>query len=276
MRKYLFRAAVLALGAYLAVLAFLFLTQQGQVFPGRAPDHALDGALAERFPQLRGVSIATPDGAVLAGRLLTRAAGARNAPLVLYFGGNADLSGEFLLYAPEELPGYSIAALDFRGYGESTGVPSEASLKADALLAYDRLTQAGGADRVIVMGRSLGTALAAHVAANREAAALVLVTPFDSIRAVGQERHPFVPVGLLLKNPFDVLPDAARITVPTLVLIAAGDTTVPPEHARRLADALGGPKKTVTLEGDHNTLLTQPNYWPTIRDFLRENGSGPN
>ncbi|MBF0482641.1 MAG: alpha/beta hydrolase, partial [Desulfovibrionaceae bacterium] len=164
---------------------------------------------------------------------------------------------------------------DYRGYGRSTGVPSETALKADALLLYDRLTAAGGARKTIVMGRSLGTALAAHVAANREAAAVILVTPFDSIRAVGQQRHPFIPVGLLLKNPFDVLPDAAQIYAPALVLIAARDTTVPPEHARRLAEALRGQEKTVVLDGDHASILKKTEYWPSIRDFLRENGAGP-
>jgi hypothetical protein len=288
MRKFFIRAAagaaVLAVGAYLAALAYLYLTQQRQVFPGKATDSAVDAALLERYPQMREIEYTTPDGAILTGRLLARpdsAAGPKGAPLVLYFGGNADVSEQFLLDAPEDLPGCSIAALDYRGYGESTGVASEAALKADALLIYDRLTAASGEfgrtgrSGVVVMGRSLGTALAAHVAANREVAALVLVTPFDSIRAVGQERHPLIPVGLLLKNPFDVLPDAARVTAPTLVLIAASDATVPPEHARRLAAAWHGPLKTVTLAGDHDTILTNSDYWPTIRNFLRENGAEP-
>ncbi|MBF0512832.1 MAG: alpha/beta fold hydrolase [Desulfovibrionaceae bacterium] len=277
MRTLLARTAAVAAGAYLCVLAFLYLTQQSQVFPSKAADNALDAAVRERFPDMRALSLPTPDGSVLSGWLLARPDAAQDAPapLVLYFGGNADLCSQFLLDAPRELPGFSIAAFDYRGYGRSTGVPSETALKADALLLYDRLTAAGGARKTIVMGRSLGTALAAHVAANREAAAVILVTPFDSIRAVGQQRHPFIPVGLLLKNPFDVLPDAAQIYAPALVLIAARDTTVPPEHARRLAEALRGQEKTVVLDGDHASILKKTEYWPSIRDFLRENGAGP-
>jgi hypothetical protein len=279
MRKFCTRAAagaaVLVLGAYLAATAFLYLTQQRQVFPGKATDSAVDAALLERYPHMREIEFTTPDGAVLTGRLW---AGPAGAPLVLYFGGNADFSGQFLLEAPAELPGCSLAALDYRGYGESTGVASEAALKADALLIYDRLTAAGGEydkSKVVVMGRSLGTALAAHVAASRDVAAVVLVTPFDSIRAVGQERHPFFPVGLLLKNPFDVLPDAAKVAAPTLIVIAASDTTVPPEHARRLAAAWRGPHTTATLAGDHDTVLANPDYWPTIRNFVRAAAPGP-
>jgi len=276
MRKTLYRvvlgATVLALGVYLAALLHLYLTQQSQVFPGKTADSAVSAALTARTPPLRLVAIATPDGAVLAGRLLVRADRRESAPLVLYFGGNKEQCGQFLLDAPEALPGFSIAAVDYRGYGDSTGTPSEAALKADALLVHDRLKQASGASRTIVMGRSLGTALAAHVAANRAVAAVILVTPFDSIRAVGQERHPFVPVGLLLKNPFEVAPDASRIDAPALFLIAGQDVTVPPEHARRLAGAWRGQVKTVTLAADHESILSHPGYWRTIRDFLAQTG----
>jgi uncharacterized protein len=271
MRKILLRlaacAAALIVAAYLAVCGYLYLNQRLMVFPGKTASPALTAELAARHPSMRRLEIAAPDGAVLAGWLIER--GGPGAPLVLYFGGNLDASAEFMLGAPEALPGLSIAALDYRGYGQSTGAPSETALKADALLSYDRLRAQCGGCEVAVMGRSLGTAMAAHVAANRKVAALVMVTPFDSIQAVGQERHPLIPVGLLIDHPFDVMADAARIGAPTLILIAKNDVTVPPGHALRLVSAWRGPLQTATFTADHATILSQPGYWPRIREFLR-------
>ncbi|MBF0482295.1 MAG: hypothetical protein HQK82_11585, partial [Desulfovibrionaceae bacterium] len=104
MRTLLARTAAVAAGAYLCVLAFLYLTQQSQVFPSKAADNALDAAVRERFPDMRALSLPTPDGSVLSGWLLARPDAAQDAPapLVLYFGGNADLCSQFLLDAPRE------------------------------------------------------------------------------------------------------------------------------------------------------------------------------
>lgn len=261
-------ALLLAAAGYAAVCARLFLTQDSQVFPAPPPDPVRAAAVAKAQPRLEAIRLTAPDATSLSGLLLDRTRDGSPAPLVLYFGGNKDLCQDFFVEAPERLPDFSLACLDYRGYGASQGRPTEAALEADALLAFDRLAERTRAPSVIVMGRSLGTAVAAHVAARRSAGVLVLVTPADSIAAVGQERYPYVPVGLLLRNPFDATPDAARVACPTLVLLAASDTTVPPRHGERLAALLPGPKTVTVLDGDHGTVLDNPGYWPAIRAFL--------
>jgi len=121
----------------------------------------------------------------------------------------------------------------------------------------------------VVMGRSLGTALAAHVAANRPAAAVILVTPFASLADIGQESHPMAPVRWLMKHPFDIRADAARVTAPTLMLVAGDDTLTPPPHAHRLAEVWNGPADLRTIAAaTHGNIVDSAAYWTAIRDFL--------
>ena len=87
---------------------------------------------------------------------------------------------------------------------------------------------------------------------------------------MGQDAHPFVPVRLLLRHPFDVAPDAARVTAPTLLLVAGADRIIPPRHAARLAGLWAGPKEVATIPGvSHNAILDSPQYWTLIRAFLQ-------
>ena len=204
----------LALGlAYCGYLSMLYVAQDGMVFPGRPADPAKVAEIRRYYRSLESFEVAADDGTVLRGYYLPRLRQGRPAPAVLYFAGNAEEQTGFFLWSPNELRPYSVAGLDYRGYGASEGRPSEAALKADALAAYDALAAKLGPDvRIAVMGRSLGTALAAHVAANRAVAGVILVTPYESLAAVGQDSHPLVPVRLLMKHPFDVAPDAARVT----------------------------------------------------------------
>ena len=276
-------AACLAYAGYMALMYFM---QDSQVFPGRTTDQALVAQLRSYQPDLTDVTVTTPDGAALAGYLLPRTlpvvaapedgatAGAEPgpaqvpAPVLLYFQGNAEEAASFFLWAPTELPRFTLAAVNYRGYGASTGRATEDRVKADALEIFDALASRYPGAPIAVMGRSIGTGVAAYVAARRPVSAVVLVTPYDSILAVGQAAHPLLPVGLLLRQPFDVRPDAARVTAPTLFLTASNDTLIPESHATALAAVWAGPKDFRRLAGGHNSILDNPDYWPFIRDFL--------
>jgi pimeloyl-ACP methyl ester carboxylesterase len=271
--------AVLCL-VYAAYMGLMYVLQDSQVFPGREVDAALVAQLRSYHPDLTDLTLTTPDGATLAGYLLPRtlpvlsapqdssAYGTAPAPVLLYFQGNAEEAASFFLWAPAELTRFTLAAVNYRGYGASTGKAAEHAVKADALVIFDAFAARYPGTPIAVMGRSIGAGVAAYVAANRPVSAVVLVTPYDSILSVGQAAHPLLPVRLLLRQPFDALPDAAKVTAPTLFLTASQDTLIPESHAQALAAVWAGPKDFRRLTGGHNSILDNPDYWPFIRDFL--------
>ena len=119
------------------------------------------------------------------------------------------------------------------------------------------------------MGRSLGTGVAVYLAQNRAVEGVILVTPYDSLTSVSQEKFPFLPVSFLLKHKFDSGSRAPSIAAPLLALAAKDDTIIPPLHAKRLVEKWGGPRTLEVLEGvDHNSVDSNPVYWETIRTFL--------
>jgi uncharacterized protein len=193
------------------------------------------------------------------------------APLLIYYGGNAE---ELSWQMSEQWPAdWSLALVNYRGYGESDGNPSETALFADALAVFDALARRPDVDRarIVLVGRSLGSGVATYVASERPVAAVVLISPYDSMTAVGQRHYPWLPVGLLLKHPFDSASRAPRIEAPLLAIVGGRDRIIPPAHSRRLVEAWGGPKRLVELgEADHNDISGVPRYWPSIDGFLRE------
>ncbi len=262
----------LAVGlAYCGYLAMLYVGQDGMVFPGRPVDSAKIEQIKKYYKNLEEFTVKTADGPVLRGYWLPRLKDGAPMPVVLYFHGNAEEQTGFFLWSPNELFPLGVAGVDYRGYGRSEGKPTEAAIKADALAVYDALAaKLGPNPRIVVMGRSLGTAVAAHVAANRPVAGVILVTPFASLADVGQESHPMVPVRLLMKYPFDVRSDAARVTAPTLMLVAGDDTLTPPRHAHLLAAAWKTSPDLRTIDGTtHGNIVDSLAYWTAIRDFLK-------
>jgi len=194
------------------------------------------------------------------------------APTVIYFGGNAE-EVSHTLGDPRWPRPWSVVALNYRGYGTSEGKPGEPELAADALAIYDAVVARGDVDRnrVVVFGRSLGTALAAHVAAERPVAGVVLVSPYDSLAAVGSHHYPWLPVSLLLKHRFDAEADARRCRLPMLAIVASSDSIIPAERSRALFDAWAGPKSWQAVPGaDHNTLGGMPAFWGGVARFLAE------
>ena len=192
------------------------------------------------------------------------------APTVIYFGGNAE-EVSFTLADPRWPREWSIVALNYRGYGASEGAPGERALAADALAIYDAVAAREGIDRnrIVMFGRSLGTALAAHVAAERPVAGVVLVSPYDSLAAIGNHHYPWLPVSLLLRHRFDAQADAVRAQAPLLAIVAGSDSIIPVGRSRALYDAWAGPKYwQIVPASDHNTLGATADFWHGVTDFL--------
>lgn len=265
-------AAAVAIGLPLV----MFLVQDKLIFFPRRLDEASRAAIASRFPQAEELFIQSADGVRLhAWR--SRPEGVARAPLVIYFGGNA----EEVSWMLEEIgnarssatPGVGWLLVDYRGYGASEGSPSERGLVADALAWHDHAAKLEDVDpaRIAAFGRSLGGGVAVQLAAQRPVCAVILVAPFDSLVAVGRRHYPYLPVGWLLRHHFDSLALAPALSAPLLAVVAERDEIIPPEHADRLVAAWGGPtRRALIAYATHNMIDQSPEYWRAISGFLAE------
>lgn len=170
--------------------------------------------------------------------------------------------------------GYNVFSFDYRGFGRNPGSPSEDGLYADAEAAYRHLVDDRGIDpgRIILAGRSLGSAVAVEIATRVRSAGLVLLSPIDSVPAVGQRLYPWAPVTLLASNRFDSLSKIARVDVPVLIVHSPRDRFVPIDAGRALYAAATSRKVMLETGGGHNSAGFSPidelaqameEIWPT-------------
>lgn len=191
-------------------------------------------------------------------------------PLVVYYGGNAEeVSGN--LWEMTHLQAGAYLFMNYRGYGDSQGKPSQTTICRDALYILDTLAARENIpmNQIVLMGRSLGSGVAVHVAAHRPVRGVILITPFDSLLNVARHHYPLLPVRWLLKHPFDSAALAPDIEMPALVIMGNQDTIIPNQHSTRLAQVWGGAVETVVIQGvGHNDIQMDPRYWEAINRFL--------
>jgi uncharacterized protein len=192
------------------------------------------------------------------------------APALIYFGGNAEDVSLSLVELAQTLPDHALYLLHYRGYGGSEGSPSEAGLFSDALALHAHV--AARHPSVSVLGRSLGSGVAVYLAAERPLQRMLLVTPYDSLVAMGQAQFPWLPVGWLLQDRYDSLSRAHKIGVPTTLIVAEHDEIIPLEHSRRLFEAFDpGLAELRVLESvGHNSIGLHPDYLPSIARALND------
>jgi uncharacterized protein len=246
--------AIVLLLIYLGLCALLFLSQRQMLFlpqGTRVAAKDTDFGLTIDAVHLRGWRI-NPG----------------QARALLYFGGNAEsIQGQSERFA-RWFPGHTIYLLAYRGYGASEGSPDEATLKSDALALYDAV--AANHTSIDVLGRSVGSGVALHLAARRKLGRLALITPYDSIVAVAADHYPWFPVNWLLHQRFEASVDAAALDVPALLLIARFDQIIPPAHAEALASAFRrSTPKIQWLDTDHNTVEMDAHFALALQQHFR-------
>jgi fermentation-respiration switch protein FrsA (DUF1100 family) len=204
---------------------------------------------------VEAVTFETSDRLKLSGWLFA-ASGPSPHVTVLVFNGNAgNRAYRGPLAAALQRHGFQVLLVDYRGYGGNPGAPSKTGLIADARAARAYLAGRSDVDlsRLVYFGESLGTAVAVDLAVEHPPAALVLRSPFTSLRDVGQHHYPFLPVRLLLRDRFSTIDQIRRIRVPLLVIAGGHDRIVPIDNTRQLYEAAVAPKTLLVLPAaDHN------------------------
>jgi len=220
--------------------------------------------------EFRTVQPVTSDGITLHGWYIPHPA-ARYT--VLHFHGNAgNISHRLHLYGRWHEMGLSVFAVDYRGYGQSGGTPSEKGLYEDGRASWQYLTGKLNvpAEHIILAGRSLGCAVAAQLGGEVKAAGLVLETPFTSAPDLARTFYPWLPIGFLMRTKLDTLSRIRRIHLPLLIIRAGEDEIVPAAMAEEIFSAAHEPKIFVTLPGGHNGFdgISEKEYLAAWRQWV--------
>jgi len=218
------------------------------------------------------LSLQTQDGETIHGWWLPHAQPRAN---LLFFHGNAgNVSHRLDSLRLFNSLGLNILIIDYRGYGQSTGKPSETGLYLDATAAWHWLTedQAMDPNRIILFGRSMGAAVASQLATRVEAAGLIVESTFTSVPDLGAELYWWLPVRLLSRLEFNTADHIRRTDLPVLVIHSPDDEIIPFSHGRRLHQAAGQRGTFLEIRGSHNTgfLDTGDQYREGLNQFITE------
>jgi fermentation-respiration switch protein FrsA (DUF1100 family) len=256
--------------AYLVVLSLFYFGQGRLVF---FPSPAMISTPDRVGLQFEEVTIAVAPRENLRAWYFPARQSGDTTPTVLYCHENAGNISYGLETVRSFLElGVNVLAFDYRGYGHSDGKPSEQNVYTDAWAAWQWLmaVKKAAPENTFVFGRSLGGAVAVHLATEVNCAGVILESTFTSVVDLGRKLYPFVPVGLLARFTFDSRSKISRLTCPVLVAHSPSDEMIPYAMGKALYDAAQSEKQFVELSGRHNDLLSLDSepYRNALRDFL--------
>jgi pimeloyl-ACP methyl ester carboxylesterase len=253
------RAGAIALGVYAALLALLWWQQERLLFAPQvlAPDHrfALGADVHERYVDVPGARLHA---------LHLKLPAPRGVVFFLH-GNSGSLDNWFVNLEFYRRANYDLFMFDYRGYGKSGGhVTSEAQLHADARVAWDLLAPEYVGKKLVLYGRSLGTALAARLGADVEPDLTVLVSPYESMRALAAEVYPWVP-SAVLRYPLDTAAAVSRLRRPLWLVHGEADTLIPARHSHALQRAQPSATLHIVPGAGHNDLQEFEDYRAALR-----------
>ncbi len=254
MNKFFLVAVTLSIVLYLVVCAALYLFQRSLIY----------------YPQPRSLQAAVSTLQLDNGgeQIIVTARKQVGSKALIYYGGNAEDVSQNLLVFTREFPNHSVYLMHYRGYGGSSGSPSEVGLVGDSLILFDFVMK--DHSEVSVIGRSLGSGVAVQVAAARPVVNLVLVTPYASVVGVASARFPYFPVKWLIKDRFESERYVESIKAKSLILAAASDSVIPEWSTKQLHAAFGKDKVLykVISDSDHNSIVGKLQYLEVLKSFL--------
>jgi hypothetical protein len=252
--------------AYAGVVAAMYVAQTALLFPSWLVP-AIDTPVSGRAFALETV---TPDGERLRGIRIPGKPGPDDERVVVIgFGGNAWNGNHLATYLHGLYPQAEVIAFHYRGYEPSSGRPSAAALLADAPLIYDYVAKSSGDRPIVAVGISIGSGVAAHLAKQRPLAGLILVSPFDSLEALGREHYPWLPVHWLLRHHMEVADDLRGLSVATAVITAERDEIIPARRTDAVRRVIGNLVLDQTIAGaGHNDLYHRPDFRAVMVEAL--------
>ncbi len=256
---------------YGMVMALLYVFQAHLLYLPEVGGRAIVATPAALGLDYREVRIPVEDGPVLHGWLVPAAR--EEAPVVLFFHGNAgNISHRLASIRIFHQLGLAVLIFDYRGYGRSSGQPSEEGTYRDARAAWWYLTAKVGYEpaRIVLFGRSLGAAVAAHLAQEVRSAALILESPFVSVPDMARVYYGYLPVRWLARFRYATADYAARAQAPVLVVHSPEDEVVPIEQGMRVYQRAREPKSFLLIQGGHNDgfLVSGARYVEGLASFL--------
>jgi uncharacterized protein len=245
MKLFLWTVKILVVSYFLFALILYFFQRRFLYFPQKNA-----GVVSAKKLEVRNGET------VLRGWVINE--GKENA--ILYYGGNAESIEYNIPFFKDIFDKYTVYLLNYRGYGMSDGTPTEPVLHKDAIHIYDEINDKH--NKISLIGRSLGTAVATYVASKRHVDRLVLITPFDSISKVAQQIYWMYPMFLLLKDKFESDRCIKDITAETMIIAAENDEVIPRKRTEALISKFKPEKLTVKIiKGTgHNSISMSPEF----------------
>jgi len=244
---------------YIGALVYIYATQDSQVFN---PDE-IEKKEPIALKNVKKISFKVEENVLLDG--IYKKSEKKDAPLIIYFGGNADDATRIVLHV-KSLDGFDIVSFNYRGFVNSSGKPSQKAIFSDALKIFDKY---GKNREVIVIGRSLGTGTATYVASKRDIKGLILITPYDSIASIGQKMYPYFPIVFLSKHKFESTKYMTKVKAPVGLIEVKGDTTIPKYHFDKLKEKVSNLALHIVLEETtHGEVLTHPDFENSLKKII--------
>ena len=259
------------LAVYIIISLGLYLFQEKIIFyPIPLDDNSL-ADIRRFYPQAEDLNIKSNDGKNLHGWIIDNTSEEHPpAGMIFYYGGNAE-EVSHRIGDMSRLQGWIIILMNYRGYGLSEGRPGEKMIFDDALKIFDHFNsnELYSGIKKVLMGWSLGTGVAVHLAHEREIDGVFLISPYDSITNIAKRTYPFIPVELMIRHPFDSIGKAPAINAPVRIIAASNDRVIPPSSSVDLASRWGGKKDILIVENyDHNSLTSSLQYKSFFEESL--------
>jgi uncharacterized protein len=261
------RIAVATIALLAAWIFFVNWYQDDVIFPTNAV-----GPPPPLAPGGERLQVTTPDGHALHGVHIPPSGGMSDPRTLIYgFGGNGWNGEDVAAYLHDIYPEAHVVAFHYRGYRPSSGKPSAKALLADAPLVLDAAVERVKPERTVVVGFSIGSAVAASLAKRRQPDGLILVTPFDSLKAVAEGHYPWLPVGMLFRHEMDAAESVKASGIPVALIAGERDDLIPPGRTAALRRHVSNLVFDRMIAGaGHNDIYQRPEFRQAMRDSLAE------